>query len=409
MDISTELAELGTQLQQALLGAYHAKAGAQTVLAFQPEIAVPSTVVQQNQVNPLQLSTWLQLVADTPLLLQTDQTAVIGGPSGTLDHMSEIYRDLVQFATPVAKPGTAEATRVTEEIVTARQMAGDGGDLPLGTSPLDWPLPNPGYWTRFTYSQSESSTGPTGTSTGPGQVFRPSRIWTLYQVKDPTVITGPPVDKTVNLGTQRITDVGARRFLTQPAEKPALQLRDTEVERAALIGDMSATPGLGTATLGSVLIRQPIVLHFPPPSTEPPPPPPVTTLATRLTLDHMMVMVDRSQWWHQDIVEDPGWYVAGLRKGAWVDVPPAASTVYALPVALLLVQNLTLNGSWSSAETTTLTAPGMMLGPFHLGGAPVTSESDGSMSISVPGIHLAGLFCQPLPVLPPNDPPAASS
>lgn len=82
MDISTELAELGTQLQQALLGAYQAKAGAQTVLAFQPEIAVPSTLVQQNQVNPLQVTTWLQLVADTALLLQTDQAAVIGGPAG---------------------------------------------------------------------------------------------------------------------------------------------------------------------------------------------------------------------------------------------------------------------------------------------------------------------------------------
>jgi hypothetical protein len=415
MDISTELAELGTQLQQALLGAYHAKAGAQTVLAFQPEIAVPATLVQQNQVNPLQLSTWLQLVADTPLLLQTDQTAVIGGPSGTLDHMSQLYRDLVQFATPVAKPGTAEATRVAEEIVAARNMVGDGGDLPLGTSPLDWPLPNPGYWTRFTYSQSDSSTGSTG-SQGAGQVIKPLRIWTLYQVKDPTVITGPPVDKTVNLDTQKITDLGTRKVLTQPAETPALQPRDAELARTTPIGDVSATSsistatlGIGTATLGSVLGHRPVVLHFPPPWTEPPPPPPVTTLATRLSLDHMMVMVDRSQWWHHDIVEDPGWYVAGLRKGAWVDVPPAANTVYALPVALLLVQNLTLNGSWSSAETTTLTTPGMMLGPFHLGGASVSSQSDGSVSISVPGMHLAGLFCQPLPVLPPNDPPAANS
>lgn len=406
MDISTELAELGTQLQQALLGAYQAKAGAQTVLAFQPEIAVPSTLVQQNQVNPLQVSTWLQLVADTPLLLQTDQAAVIGGPAGTLDHMSEIYHDLVQFATPVAKPGTAEATRVTEEIVAAQQMAGGGGDLPLGTSPLDWPLPNPGYWTQFTYSQS-SSTGPTGTSTGsqgPVQVFKTPGIWAFRKVdplviedppvviEKPPVITGPPVR--VETG-----DPGGRKII----EQPALQPREAELARLTPIGDVAATPGIGT-----VLAQRPVVLHFPPPTVEPPPPP-VTTLATQLSLEHMLVMIDRSQWWHNDVVEDAGWCVAGLPKGAWVGVPPAANTVYALPVALLLVQNLTLNGSWSSTETATLTAPGMMLGPFNLGGASVSTESNGSMSISVPGMHVAGLFCQPLPVLPPNDPPAGNS
>lgn len=93
----------------------------------------------------------------------------------------------------------------------------------------------------------------------------------------------------------------------------------------------------------------------------------------------------------------------------WVGVPPSADTAYALPVALLLVQNLILSGSWSSDETTTLTAPGMMPDPFSLGGGSVSRTSDGSLSISVPGMHLAGLFCQPLPVLPPSDSPAGRS
>lgn len=370
MDITAELTELGTQLQQALVSAYQAKAGAATVLAFRPDVAVPGTLVQGNQVNPLQVTTWLELVADEPLLVRTDQAAVVGGAPGSLDHMTEIYRDLVQFATPTANAGTPEALRVTEEIASAQADA--GGDLPLNTSPSDWPLPNLSYWTHFSYSQSES-TGPAGPGSEP-----PSRtpgIWALREV--PPIDVPPPVR----------VDVPPTRIEVPP----------TRIEQA---------PARIEEPLARV-IDDPVMFHFPVDQVEPPPPP-VATLVTRLDLYHMLVLIDRSLWWHNDVVQDPGWYVAGLPRGAWVGVPPADGTAYALPVALLLVQNLTLTGSWSSEETTALTAPGMMLGPFNLGGGLVSSASDGSVSISVPGMRLAGLFCQPLPVLPPADPPASS-
>lgn len=368
MDISAELADLGTQLQQALVTAYQAKAGAQNILAFQPDIAVPATLVQAGQVNPLQMTTWLGQVADAPLLLRTDQAAVVGGPPGSLSHMTEIYQDLVQFATPIAPPGTAEATRVAEEIANAQAVAGGGGELPLGTSPSDWPLPNPGYWTRFTYTESSSSSGPR----------QPPGIWTLRQEELlPPIKISPPI---------RIWPGGPPR-----AEVPVRVLA-----------------GAVPVTRIPVTIDGPIVRRFPVLPVDPSPSP-VTTLVAQLSLDHMLVMIDRSQWWRDDIVKDPGWYVAGLAKGAWIGVPPSAGSVYALPVALLLVQNLVLSGSWSSEETTALTAPGMMLGPFSLGGGSVSTTSGGSISISVPGMHLAGLFCQPLPVLPPSDPPAGSS
>jgi hypothetical protein len=384
MNISAELADLGTQLQQALVAAYQATAGARTILAFQPGIAVPSTLAQGGQVNQLQVTTWLGQVADAPLQLRTDQAAVVGGPPGSLGHMTEIYQDLVEFATPAAQPGTDQATRVAEEIANARAMAGGGGELPLGTSPGDWALPHPDYWTQFTYTESESdsSTGPPGSGRQ-----RPPGIWTF-------------------LNKQALPPFEVWRSGTV---NPGLLPRE---ERPVLRGDGPPATELTGTTLPAaenpVTADDPVLRRFAVLPADPPPPP-VKTLLTRLTLDHMLVMIDRSPWWRNDIVEDPAWYVAGLARGAWIGVPPSADTAYALPVALLLVQNLILSGSWSSDETTALTAPGMMLGPFGLGGARVSSTSDGSISISVPGMHLAGVFCQPLPVLPPSDPPAGSS
>ena len=167
-----------------------ASVAGQALLAFLPgDIAVPvGTFVEPvssgaapgsdaptTAVNPLLVTTWLKSAgvgADTPLLVQTDQTTVLNGLTGGFDTMSELYFDLVTFAQPVAPIGTADANRILQLLTWAREALPSSPNLtPLATQPADWPIPNTSYWNKFSFTYAPPASSP---ATG-GQTSTPPR------------------------------------------------------------------------------------------------------------------------------------------------------------------------------------------------------------------------------------------
>ena len=161
------------------------------------------------------------------------------------------------------------------------------------------------------------------------------------------------------------------------------------VERPVFLGGLGAMP----------IYRGPVTVG----------PPPVQTSATQITLEHMIVTIDRSSWWQNEWLVDPEWYVPDTPQGGLLGAPPGPNQVWGLPVALILVQNLTLTGSWTTQDTTQLTSGQILLGPFNLAGATTTTNADSTVSISVVGPTVLALFCQPLFELPPSAPPTSGS
>jgi hypothetical protein len=338
--------------------------------------------------------------------------------------MSEIYADVVRLAHPVALPDSDAGTRVAEEITSAQAVVGPGV-FPLGAIPADFPLPNPAYWTEFSYMPPPPPPTPTpsgGTTPTPTRAPTPasSRIWTLRTLEDGAVLQSgvgraPPMAADITPAASETPAV---------ASSPARTIEESPVARRVASGSALESVA-GADVAASTPAPTPVPTPTPAPAValslrarrmpelppylkvidvpQSPQPPPVQQPVTNLSLQHMLVMIDRSPWWHNDLVIDTGWCVPGMAKGAWVAAPPSANQADALPIALLLVQNLQLSGSWSSDDTAALTAPGRMLGPFNLGGAAIATGGDGTVTISVPGMFLVGLFCQRLPVLPPND------
>jgi hypothetical protein len=389
MSIADQIADLGSQFEAAILNAYtsiptgglEAFSG-QPLLAFLPgDIPVPvDTFVQSTgtgppAVNPLLVSMWLKsdaAGADTPLLIQTNQTTVVTGPPGGFTTMSEVYFDLLSFAQPLAAVGSPEANIIAQELIWARETLPQSPDLmTLVTQPSDWALPSSNYWTEFSYTTTPP-TQPPGTPVSPPIFVPPSNIWRLRSVVPPT---------------------------SRPGNHPVLHPMATVASAAARPAPAVTAP-IAASIHPDFLIDLNAVTAAAPAVTAP---------ATQVSIEHTLISIDRSSWWQNDWLVDPGWYVPGEPRGTAVSPTSSAEQTWAIPMAMVLVQNLVLTGSWSASDASQLTSNGVMFGPFHLGGAAVSTNANETLSITVAGPSLVAFFCQPLVVLPPSDPPMATS
>ena len=437
MSINDQIAELGSQLNAAILDAYAAVPGGglaslagHPLLAFLPgDITVPAASFVQpvagdgaaglardgvsgpagpdkapaEAVNPMLVTAWLKsddVGADTPLLLDTDQGTVIGGPPGGFTTMSELYFDLLEFAQPVAAAGSPEAGRLAQLLAWARAALPSSPDfLPLLTQPGNWPLPDTAGWNQFSFTSTSAPSPPTAGSQGarpvllsspwsqglrfmPGHVLRVPPVLAPEPSSPEPAPTRPPGAGSVPVVRPVAAELTVRAI---PAAGSIVTVQRPVIP--VFLAGLAATAA-GVDAGGNAV-------------------PPVQTAATQITLEHMLVAIDRSSWWHNDWLADPGWYVPGQPGGSSIASASGAGQVMALPVALVLVRNLTMTGSWSAADTTQLTSDGTLLGPFNLGGATAATNADNSVTITAPGPSVAALFCRPLPVLPPANPPAS--
>jgi hypothetical protein len=115
--------------------------------------------------------------------------------------------------------------------------------------------------------------------------------------------------------------------------------------------------------------------------------------------------------WNGVFLADTSWCVPGMTKGGLLPAPDIAlqeghgPLAYGLPVALIVVRNLTISVKWTGQEQAALGDSGGFIGPFSLLGASPTPGPDGSWNYTQPGMQVVALLCSQLPSLPPQDAP----
>jgi hypothetical protein len=405
-------AALGERLHQALLDAYHSRVGTSTLFAFVPGgTPVPDTLVQDGVVNPLQVTMWLGTVAEAPLAVDVEAAAATASYS-SLQRAASIFDELVRFALPTGEADSPAGKRFL--IMRDEAAANDSGQLPLACEPSDWPLPDAPYWTTFDSKDEQSTSSTTTTSTDPEAPIR--RLWQLHKMPDLGDIA---LTERSRVASERpellqpraatIDSSLAPRLSTETAA-PTARLALADAISASASSRLTATletepvaPHLESLPVANVLPfeRGLFVLGQSGDSTTTDTS--TTDQTVTLSLSHTVVTVDRSAWWNDNLVRDPTWYIPGLGEGAWVAAPaPDGSIVVGLPVALLLVKSLTVTGTFSDQDITELRAGDAALGPFSLRQA-TSSTVDGTTTIAMDGTQLIGMFCAPLPMLPPQD------
>ncbi len=120
-------------------------------------------------------------------------------------------------------------------------------------------------------------------------------------------------------------------------------------------------------------------------------------------------------WWHPEFVEEPAWFVPGMKRGALVPESSDPAYGHCLPQSLLLVRNVSLTGSWSEEAKATMNESVHYFGPFLMS-PPDTTRTTKTDAQSVEqttvvglGVQVIGELCSKLPALPPMDDPALAA
>jgi len=399
MPDSDDLAALGQKLTAALTSAY-ASADSNGALVFLPGgIPVPADIVQSGIINAAQMGTFLEANFDFPFVLSLSESAVHGRDL-SYGSTSDIYMFAASSARPLGSPSDDSWQRVTTEIAQAQRALNTTlSQTGLACEPDDWVLPaNTGYWSTFDSTQTEPApvtTTPSGTPQPTPPIIN-NRLWVMR-----------------SLATTPITEVAkAPPPVSPPPASPPTPPQRMMAERMMARPEFLTQVNSGAAS--HLIIRHPIDLPprpvSPPPPAPPPPPPAPTSI--RVSLQHQCVTLaylsGGAPWWNGVFLADTGWYIPGMNRGALLPAPkqPAAGAglAYGLPVAMIVVQGLTISGHWSGAPDSIAS-----IGPFSLQGAKPQQGGDGSITLTRPGMQVIALLCNALPVLPPVDSPPPRS
>ncbi len=408
---------LGQRLADAIAAAYP---GASAIgdLAFLPAgVAVPNDLVQGGVLNPTQLQTWLEVNFDSPFVVSPASAAVLQkDPSyGTA---TQIYEVAVGAAQPAAVAASDAWSRLAGEIASAKASYGPPGALkPIVCMPGDWPVDGAGqsYWIGFQASSSDTAPPPPPPSDGGRPVGRPIFVrpdfWRLRefaQATDPAPSPPPPTSST---GPPREPPpVFSSRFAH---EALATTLTERVTPLAALVPASAQTPRLEAAVFrrGYMPARFDAQRVFANAQVVVPEVSAAPTDTVTISLEHQMVTLAYLQagqpWWNGTFLNDAGWYVAGMGRGGLL--PPRSDlggSTFGLPIALVIVRNLQVTGSWSAAAASALQSGAASLGPLSLAGV-AGRAGPGGVGVTYPadGMQVVAMFCSRLPVLPPVDAP----
>jgi len=129
--------------------------------------------------------------------------------------------------------------------------------------------------------------------------------------------------------------------------------------------------------------------------------PPVTSDRFSISVEVCLVHL-RRPWLADGLLNLNGWFVPMVTKGSFSDgTGPGNSTPLAvLPIACVFIRNLAIKARWSD-EDKAHTETSSHLGVFALLGR---SFDQNSATLTVEGMQAIAWICQPMPVLPPQDP-----
>ena len=280
-----------------------------------------------------------------------------------LDAFTSRYESLLTGAT--RRPGLADdvGAAVDRLLAAAKQRFEQSRaarlDAPASywetvQEPTDWYLSGGSHWQRITVGE--------GTSPAP----RPQ--WQRHQWRWRVPIFRPEGEETMARGGKW---AGATTAL------------------AARVAPAASTGSVRAALAEPASVRAVIE------ESEPVPP---TSSGFRIDMSYAVVSLRRTwldtSWW-----SNPHWHIPGVAEGGWSagDVSIADQLLAAVPVAMVVVKDVTITASWSRDDAARLDALPTTLGPFALAGGSVT---DGTMSI--PGQQVIAWLCKVPPALPPR-------
>ncbi len=128
---------------------------------------------------------------------------------------------------------------------------------------------------------------------------------------------------------------------------------------------------------------------------------PVAADGFHLEVDLCLVDIKRA-WISDGLMSVPGWYVPGFPRGAFSSGAADHSGLLAvLPTACIFIRNLNIRSQWSQEDLQVIESSAS-LGGFSMFGRTFDRNS---MTLTVPGMQMFAWVCEPLPMLPPSDPP----
>ena len=444
MSSGDPLQDIAAKFTADLVSLYGGASAGGACVAFLPGgLPVPDDLVQSGVVNPTQVDTWLKTNFDSPLLVRPADATVGARSSSTA---SDIYALAVTAAQPAGVINSPVWQRVAGEIQTAQTEYGQpGSDKPIVCSPDDWALPgNQSYWASFDSSVATSTTTTT-TGGGPLPPWRVNPdLWKLRALDseiqvpphEPPVFNRlgtPPIQRelmssaapsSAALETAAVADPGA----TALAPVSSLALAGAFSRVAASSAAVTDTPTMISPTR-TFQVRElgtlPANLDYTVALSQAPTVQSVTattSAALVVHLEHTCVSLRRAfgghSWWDGVFLADVGWYVPGMPSGTLIPAapPPVAAPgaatpdqqVFAVPVGLIIVRNLSVCGNWS-AEAAQALSSSASIGPLTMFGASSASSASGTTTYSRPGMQVVAVLCAALPMVPPIDPPAGSS
>lgn len=412
------LQDIAEKFTADLVSLYGGASAGGACVAFLPGgVPVPDDLVANGVVNPTQVDTWLQTNFDSPLLVRAADATVRARSSSTA---SDIYALAVADAQPVGDINSPTWQRVAGEIRAAQTAYGQpGSDKPIICSPDDWALPgNQSYWATFDSNQSTSTTTTTGEGT-PSPRVNPV-LWKLraqdYEIQVPEHETpvftrrdSLPINRTAALRQPLVAERVMSSFTPSPM---AATFAPTVVSpaRTFLVQNLQLLPANLNYTVA--LSQAPAVQNV------------TATDSASLTvhLEHTCVTLRRAfggqSWWNGVFLADPGWYLPGMPGGTLLAAAPPPveapdgttldQPVFAIPVALIIVRNLSVSGQWSAQAAQALSSSSASIGPLTLFGA--SSSAADTSTYSKTGMQVVALLCATLPMLPPiGDPSMASA
>ena len=178
-----------------------------------------------------------------------------------------------------------------------------------------------------------------------------------------------------------------------------LSSQAAEVPTSAGTAPPADTPVLQAAQLNVLNLKQAafqeIILDLPEQ--------PVSSSNFEISFDYCLVEVSRP-WLSAEFLNMDNWYALGAQAGAYAggSYAPSSLPFAYLPTKFIVVKDLSISAEWSEEDRASL-QDAASLGPFSLMNKTI---SEGSGTLSYPGMQIIAWFCQIMPVLPPGTDPA---
>lgn len=372
--------------------------GTSAALAFQP-IGLP--------VDPADFqSSSLQAAAATDALADVTAKVADGQYLPTLISATGLFDLLLSGV--VATAGDAATYG---QLRNQAQETYYSGPTDTVASPENWWDPGAAGWTAYSTSSGQA-TGPGGVApvTGAPWTWRvlPASHQTLVASAPPSLfrpIAGLPVVRTATTGSAALAS-------TVPGSRTANAMPPTTIVREPVV--VQAGPPVATATPVTVTSVSPGNIVLAPSqllgitrgqyaglasiST----PAPVQAGQLSVSFQYAIVTLSRS-WWNELLIANAGWYLPGYQAGALApgSLDGTGGICGGLPTAMVVVRNLTIGGSWTTADQSAL-SQASTFGPFSLLGRTVGAD----FTVQVSGMQIIAWVVTELPPLPPLTDPS---